>query len=293
MANSIKIKLDTSQYRLPTAEDITVGKQFVLRRNESARLLENRIDEVLKEVEERIMTICYKYDVEPTEFEINSRYNEKMMSEISEAMDDAEEEILSLIEEYSITALDGSDNKKNSLLAWMLLLGRNNSNLQQTLDKYLYKFMKDIESAVAALKFANIPLAQAITKAKTHLHTIYTMPEVQQAFKQADSFNATYIRSRGVVKGNVGLSNNGSTNVTNMAKTTLQMVWMRSQVMDCKEQGAVGIYVLRGSGYPCSPCDDNCGFHPIEESYGVLPVHPSCCCYAIPIFTKEQIKNIE
>lgn len=293
MADSIKIKLDTSQYRLPTTEEITAAKQFVLRRNEFARLLEERIDEVLKEAEEHIITICYKYDVEPTEFEISSRYNEQMMNEISEAMDEAEEEILSLIEDFSINALEGSDNKKNSLLAWMLLLGRKNRNLQQTLDTYLYKFMKDVEAAVAALKYTNVPLAQAITKAKTHLHTIYVMPEVQKAFKQAESFTATYIRSRGVVKGNVGLSNNGSTNVTNMAKTTLQMVWMRSQVMDYKEQGAIGLYVLRGSSYPCELCDDNCGFHPIEESYGVLPVHPSCCCYAIPVFTKEQIENLE
>jgi hypothetical protein len=286
MADNIKIKLDTSQYRLPTAEDITAAKQFVLRRNEYARLLEERIDEVLKEAEEHIITICYKYDVEPTEFEISSRYNEQMMNEISEAMDAAEEEILSLIEEYS-TRVTTDKDRISKLLAWMLLLGRKNRNLQQTLDTYLYKFMKDIEVAVAALKYASIPLAQAITKAKTHLHTIYVMPEVQQAFKQAESFTATYIRSRGVVKGNVGLSNNGSTNVTNMAKTTLQMVWMRSQVMDYKEQGAIGLYVLRGSSYPCALCDDNCGFHPIEESYGVLPVHPSCCCYAIPVFTKE------
>lgn len=292
MADSIKIKLDTSQYRLPTTEEITAAKQFVLRRNEFARLLEERIDEVLKEAEEHIITICYKYDVEPTEFEISSRYNEQMMNEISEAMDAAEEEILSLIEEYS-TRVTTDKDRTSKLLAWMLLLGRNNRNLQQTLDTYLYKFLKDVEVAVAALKFANVPLAQAITKAKTHLHTIYIMPEVQQAFKQAETFTATYIRSRGVVKGNVGLSNNGSTNVTNMAKITLQMVWMRSQVMDYKEQGAIGLYVLRGSSYPCAPCDDNCGFHPIEESYGVLPVHPHCCCYAIPVFTKEQIENIE
>lgn len=294
MADSIKIKLDTSQYRLPTTEDITAAKQFVLRRNESARLLEERIDEVLKEVEEKIMTICYKYDVTPTEFEISSRYNEQMMNEISETMDEAEEEILSLIEEYSINALDGSDNKKNSLLAWMLLLGRKNRNLQQTLDTYLYKFMKDIEAAVAALKFANIPLAQAITKAKTHLHTIYVMPEVQKAFKQAESFTATYIRSRGVVKGNVGLSNNGSTNVTNMAKTTLQMVWMRSQAMDFQEQGAIGYYQLRGSNYNCDVCDNEVGFHKGIADIFITPLpHPHCACYRIPVFTKEQIENIE
>lgn len=293
MAESIKISLDTSKYAIPTQEDIDTAKRFVLMREEYAQLLQTRIDEVLADAMERIITICYRYDVEPKMLYLSNGFNEQMMNEISEVMDEAEEDILSLIEEFSINKLDGSDNKKNSLLAWMLLLGRKNRNLQQTLDTYLYKFMKDIEAAVAALKYANIPLAQAITKAKTHLHTIYVMPEVQKAFKLAESFTATYIRSRGVVKGNVGLSNNGSTNVTNMAKTTLQMVWMRSQVMDYKEQGAAGLYVLRGSNYFCTPCDDNCGFHPIEESYGVLPVHPSCCCYAIPVFTKEQIGNIE
>lgn len=292
MADNIKISLDTSKYAIPTQEDINAAKRFVLMREEYAQLLQSRIDEVLADAMERIITICYRYDVDPKLLYLSNGFNEQMMNEISEAMDEAEEEILSLIEEYSTRVTTDKDRAK-TLLAWMLLLGRNNRNLQQTLDTYLYKFMKDIEAAVAALKYANIPLAQAITKAKTHLHTIYTMPEVQQAFKQAESFNATYIRSRGVVKGNVGLSNNGSTNVTNMAKTTLQMVWMRSQVMDYKEQGAAGLYVLRGSSYPCSPCDDNCGFHPIEDAYGVLPVHPSCCCYAIPIFTKEQIQNIE
>ncbi len=292
MAESIKISIDTSKYAIPTQEDIDTAKRFVLMREEYAQLLQSRIDEVLADAMERIITICYRYDVDPKLLYLSNGFNEQMMNEISEVMDETEEEIFSLVQEYS-TRVTNDKDRISKLLAWMLLLGRNSRNLQQTLDTYLYKFMKDIEAAVAALKYANVPLAQAITKAKTHLHTIYVMPEVQKAFKEAESFTATYIRSRGVVKGNVGLSNNGSTNVTNMAKTTLQMVWMRSQVIDYKEQGAAGLYVLRGSSYPCSPCDDNCGFHPIEESYGVLPVHPSCCCYAIPVFTKEQIKNIE
>ena len=284
--SSIIIKIDTSKYRTPTTADIEAAKAFVISRNKHARTLEERIDEVLKEAEERIITICYKYDVAPTEFEISSRYNEQMMNEISEAMDEAEEEILSLIEEYSTRVTTDKDRAKN-LLAWMLLLGRNNRNLQQTLDTYLYKFMKDVEAAVAALKYANVPLAQAITKAKTHLHTIYVMPEVQKAFKQAESFTATYIRSRGIVKGNVGLSNNGSTNITNMARITLQMVWMRSQAMDYQED-AVAYYVLRGSSYPCEICDNACGFHMIDEMEYFPPLHPHCCCYAIPIYAIEQ-----
>ena len=294
MADSIKISLDTSKYAIPTQEDMDAAKRFVLMREEYAQLLQSRIDEVLADAMERIITICYRYDVDPKLLYLSNGFNEQMMNEISETMDEAEEEILSLIEEYSINALDGSDNKKNSLLAWMLLLGRKNRNLQQTLDTYLYKFMKDIEAAVAAVKYANIPLAQAITKAKTHLHTIYVMPEVQKAFKQAESFTATYIRSRGVVKGNVGLSNNGSTNITNMARITLQMTWMRSQAMDFQEQGAIGYYQLRGSNYNCDVCDNEVGFHKGIADIFITPLpHPHCACYRIPVFTKEQIENIE
>lgn len=285
MADNIKIKLNTSQYKSPTQADINAAKQFILRRNDYARILEGKIDDLLEIAAQEIVTICYKYNVSPKDFVISSQYNEQMMNEIVKVMDDLETEILSLINEYSTKATDDK-TRRNILAAWIALLGRGNSNLQDTLDRYLYKFMKDIEAAVAALKYANRKLPDAITKVKTYLHSIYTMPEVIAAFKQADDFNATYIRSRGVAKGNVGLSNNGSTNITNMAKITLNMAWMRSQAMDFMEDGAVGVYVLRGSSYPCVSCDENCGFHPIKESYGVLPVHPNCQCFAVPIYAK-------
>lgn len=289
MAGTITIKLDNEIYIQPTQDDIQSAKLFVRQRNEYASLLVDMIDDILKETEEKIITICYKHDVNPQKFSISSVYNEQMADEIFDVMDDSEEKIFRLIQEYS-TRVSNDKDRVSKLLAWMLLLGRNNRNLRQTLDKYLYKFMKDIEAAVAALKFAKTPLAQAITKAKTYLHSIYTMPEVQQAFKHADSFTATYIRSRGVVKGNVGLSNNGSNNVTNMARITLHMVWMRSQAMDFREQGAIGYYQLRGSNYNCSICDDGTGFHKGIADIFLNPLpHPSCQCYRIPIFSKEQV----
>ena len=286
MADSIRIKLDTSKYAVPTQDDILAAKRFVLRREEYARLLQSRIDEILSEAAEKVVKICYRYDIDPKNIYFSSAFNEKMMDEISDVMNEADDEIIDLIFEYS-TRVTNDKDRISALLLWMATLGRGNRNLQDTLDGYLYKTMKDWESAIAALRFANVSLADAVTKIKTHLHTIYTMPEVLAAFRKSSEFTATYIRNKGVQQGGVGLSNNGSTNVTNMARITLQMVWMRSQAMDYKEQGAIGLYVLRGSSYPCALCDDNCGFHQIEESYGVLPVHPSCCCYAIPIFSKD------
>ena len=288
MAESIKIKLDGSQYRLPTQEDITSAKQFILRRNDYARLLESKVDDCLEDAAQEIVRICYKYNVDPKEFAINSKYNEKMMDEIADVMDELEADIMSLIYDYSLRVTD-DEKHRNLLAAWIALLGRGNNNLQDTLDGYLYKTMKDWEAAIAALRFANVAMADAVTKVKSNLHSIYTMPEVTAAFRHADDFNATYIQSHGVMAGGVGLSNNGSTNVTNMARLTLQMAWMREQGIEFDESGAAGYYQLRGSAYPCSVCDDEVGFHKgLEDLYTKPYPHPHCCCYRIPIFALEE-----
>ena len=288
--STLTIKLDTSQYVPPTQDDINSAKRYILRRNEYARLLESKIDDLLEDAATKIVTICYRYNIEPEKFFIGSEYNEKMMEEIASVMDQLEEEILDLIDEYSTAMLDDDKkDRKTALLLWLATLGRGNRNLQDTLDGYLYKTMKDWEAAIAALVYSGASIASAVTKIKTYLHTIYTMPEIISAFKNAEKFTATYIRSRGVMQGGVGLSNNGSTNVTQMAKTTLNMAWMRSQAMDFQEDGVAGYYQLRGSSYPCSICDDEVGFHPgIADIYIKPYPHPHCCCYRIPIY-KLQI----
>lgn len=280
--SKVVIKLDTKKYQAPSQQDIDAAKQFILQREENARMLEDKIDELLADAAEKIVIICYRYDVDPQKLYIASGFNEQMMNEIAEVMDELEEEILAMMQEYATRSTKDRD-RINALLLWMASLGRGNRNLRDTLEGYLYKFMKDLEAAVAALRYANATMAEAVTKVKTHLHTIYTMPEVLAAFKEASTFAATYIQSKGVQKGGVGLQKNGSTNVTKMARVTLQMAWMRSYRMDFEESGAVGFYVLRGSSYPCSLCDSKVGFHVIDETDCFPPFHPNCCCYVIPI----------
>lgn len=292
MNDIITISLDTSRYIQPVKEDIFSAKQFILRREEYARILEAKVDDSLANAAQEIVTICYKYNVDPLKFSISSQYNEQMMAEIAEVMDNVEQEIMDYIYEYS-TAVTDDRNHINTLMAWMATLGRGNRNLVDTLDGYLYKAMKDWETAIAALRFAKVEMAVAVTKIKSHLHSIYTMPEVKATFNHTDDFNATYIRSRGVMQGGVGLSNNGSTNVTNMAKITLQMAWMKEQSMEYEEDGATGYYVLRGSSYPCELCDSMVGFHKMEDIDGYPPYHGHCCCYVIPIFSSETNNNGE
>lgn len=291
MAESIKIRLDESRYIPPTQDDIREAKQYVLRREDNARQLRDSVDEVLSNLAEDIVTCCYKYNVDPYTFTISSSYNEDMMAEISDFMDDAELEILDLIYDYSTKATKDNDHIA-ALIAWLATLGRGNRNLQDTLDGYLYKTMKDFEAAIAAMRFMGVKLSDAVTKLKTYMHSVYTMPEVLTAFRRRQNFNAAYIRLGGVQPGAVGLSNNGSTNVTNMATITSQMAWMREQGVQMRESGASGYYQLRGSTFNCDLCDDEVGFHPNLDEIETAPYpHPHCKCYRVPIY-KNEMGNI-
>ena len=293
MAQPIKIKLDTSKYKTPTQEDIAAAKRFINLREEYAGVLGERIDAIIADGAERIVTICYQYNADPKTLYFSSAFNSDMMSEISEVMDDIEDRILSLIYEYSTRVTDDMD-RISILAAWMALLGKDSNNLQGTLDNYLYKMMKDLEAAIAALRYHGVPLADAINIVKSHLHSIYTIPQVVATFKRWQEFAATYIRSRGIQYGAVGISNNGSTNVVNMARITLQLTWKHNQQLDFEEDDTIaGYVVLRGSNYNCDPCDENATFHPIDDTDGYPPVHPHCLCFAVPIHSKEELSALE
>ena len=132
MADNITIKLDTSKYQAPSLEDVTAAKRYVLRREDTARALEDRIDDILREVAEQVVIICYKYNVNPKEFTITASYNKDMMAEISAVMDDAEDAILDLIDDYATRCTDDRE-RKNILWLWIATLGSRNRTLAQTL----------------------------------------------------------------------------------------------------------------------------------------------------------------
>ena len=285
---AIQIKIELPKYKAPTQEDIEAAKRFILDREEYAALLSDEIDSRLGDAAERIVLICYAYGIEPTKLLFSTAFNENMMNEISSVMDDLESEVLELIYENSLQVTD-DEARIESLREWMASLGKGDKDLEATLDDYLYKTMKDWEAAIAAMMYAKMSVSEAVTTIKTHLHSIYTIPAVLAAFKIAERFAAKYIAQRGVQPGAVGISNNGSTNVVNMAKTTLQMTWMRSQALDFEAQGAAGYYQLRGSDFPCDICDEEEGFHEdINEILTKSYPHPHCQCFRVPIYINEE-----
>lgn len=278
----------------PTQADVHEAKQYILQRNQAEIILAGLIDEVLKDYIGRIVRLCYQYNINPTDF--NFAATEELRRKVYALLDDMEEEILSLIEEYAIP-LDKKNKRHPILLAWLLTLGTHNWNFRTTLQYYIYRFSKDIEAAVAAMRFAGISQTMAISLIRSALHEPYSLPQVIAAIKSGQFFTADMIRTGGVKtdpithRPTVGLSRVGATNITTMARTTLAMTWMRSKYLEMQEQGAAGYFVFRGSDYPCPACDfETTYFHPINNGM-VLPIHSHCCCFAVFVNSKPDTND--
>lgn len=292
--SNLKIKLDTSKYRLPTQEEIDKAKKFILKRENTANSLETLIDNILVDAAGEIAQICLKYNIPAKDFKMTA--NKQMFAEGEKVMDRIEGEIMSLIQEYSLKVTD-SEARKKMLALYISSLGRGNNNLQKTLYGYLYRYLYDLEAIIASMKLAmennaNFSPSIAISKIKSSQHSIYNTPEVKYAMsaKNLAIMQAMYIRSRGVHKdltglSYIGVSNSNANNVVNMAKNTMTMAWMRNVAIEFQEDNEiVGFWVARGSSYDCKICNSQVGFHKKEDLGGLPLYHSRCCCVAIPIY---------
>lgn len=295
MAQDITLKLP-SGINAPTQEDINAAKEYVLERSRAEIALASAVDDILKEYAERMIRVCYKYNIDPQNFSFGA--NDSMRQEIYAILDDLLEDLLSLIEEDSVP-----QNRRNkhygAIISWLATLGTHNKDLKWTTQYYISRFSKDVEALVAAMKYAGYDVNKAVNRSKSILHTLYTSPEVLAAMKSGKMFNAEAIISGGTKydpfthKPSVGLSKYGATNLVTMARSTLAKAWMKSEFMEAEDEGMGGYYVFRGSSYPCSHiCDLECGwFHPMSMGM-VCPLHSSCQCWVLYVKSdKGEITN--
>lgn len=286
MAEPIKIQL-SDKYQPVTDADIRTAKNFILRRESAANGLSALIDGLLEDAAANITMLCYQFNVRPEEFQISSNYNEKLYELICNILDELEDEIMDLMLEYA-TKCTESDKKRSMLLPWILALGIRGKSLQQITEKRIWSFSRDVEAMIIACRMANIDRTKAISRIKSNLKSVYTIPEMKVAFAHAAEQKNIFIRSHGVKHGYRGNSNSEAVNIERMAKYTVEKAWMHQQYENYKANDEIqGYFVIRGSTFPCQLCDSMVGFHPIEDIDGYPLYHPSCVCTAIPVRIKK------
>lgn len=292
----MKIDIDTTKYQIPTQKEVDDAKKYILRRENYAQVLESRVDAILTDAAGRIAQICLKYNIPAKDFTMTS--NQKMFQEVSEVMDEVDEEIMALIQQFS-TIPAKSESHKHLLLLWISTLGRANMNLQQTLDGYLNRYLYDLEALVAAYKlrmekYPSLKQSTVIAQIKSAQRSVYTTPAVVSAMRGVNQMQARYIRTHGVHRDNiplpiVGRSSSNANNVISMAKQTMQMAWMKEYMNEMSDMdGIAGYYVMRGSSYPCDYCQSFVGFHPIQDTDSLPLYHGNCRCFAIPVLNIDK-----
>lgn len=283
MADSINIVLPQG-YEAPTEDDISKAKRWTLLRNENAARLSSLIESRLQDAIRELTKIGYKYNCKPEDFQFSQ--DENLREEVADIMNNLEDDIMELVEEYSLNESD-DEERRNNLLPWLLALhSKNTDSLSETLHERLTQFLFDTEAQIAAMKLSKYSQSKAITRCLSTMHSVYIAPEVIAAFKKKSA--ARYLKTRGVHEGNQGLSSSGAVNIENFGDMTARMAWSHSQYIQALEEGKDGYLCFRGSTYPCDLCDEVCSvFHPIEQGM-VLPVHGHCACYAVFITRKNN-----
>jgi hypothetical protein len=269
-------------YETPTDDDIKRAKRWTLLRNRNAAVLSDRITEILQDAIREMVRIAYKYNCTPENFQFSQ--DKKLREDIAALLSEMEDEIMELVEIYSLNETADAE-RRSLLLPWLAALSsKGNKGLKATLHARVRQFMYDTEAQIAAMKLAGYGQTKATNRSVSTMHAVYTAPEVLAAFKRKSA--AMYINSHGTHYGNVGLSSSGANNVESFGRQTATIAWMKSQLLDFVDRGAAGYYQMRGSAYECDICDSQVGLH-IGNFVNDLYPHNNCMCFRVPVWVKE------
>lgn len=201
----------------------------------------------------------------------------KLLVELSdEVLEDAEERMLRAIKET-----DAEEEDEDAIIAWV----KTNKDAQTNLDKYA-SHLKFILEGWLAIGFAEkLSKGNLITDIFTYIANPYVSPQWQRAFKEGQDYASEIISSGGYHWGK-GTPISVLSGMSIVEADLINTAYNRGLIFGFAARGAIGYKVYRGSNYDCPDCDEVCAVvHKIDEY--VLPVHPNCVCYAVPIFSGE------
>lgn len=253
--------------RQPTEADIEAAKAYLRQRIECEQAMATLLESAMKEAANEIVEICYSAGVNPQSF----RYSD-LPVRVQFDIDAVIERLKETIDDYFLT-LTVADHEENRDKILPFVLGENHgSTFDERLADYCDKYKNELILLIGAGLFLGIgksALAKSIGENLKH-------PYANQLLAEGIDTPLTYGRGR---------SNAMFTAISGLTKYGIESAWMRHWELKTESDGAIGWLVQRGSLFPCSQCDDNCGFHSIDEGTQ-LPQHLSCCCYAVPIYLK-------
>lgn len=251
----------------PSEKDIEAAKAYLRERLEYERAMSSMLEQAMKDAAEKIVDICYSAGVNPH----TSRYSDFPVR-IQYQIDDIIRKLQSDIDDYFQTFAI-ADHEENSDKILPFILGeQNGSTFEERLSDYCDKYRDELMLLIGAGLFLGIAESALVKSIGENLRHPYKNQML------ADGIAAPLSYGR-------GRSNSMLNAIDVLTKYGIETAWMKHWELKTAADGCVGWVVKRGSTWNCEMCDENCGFHPADEGTN-LPQHPSCCCFAVPIYLK-------
>lgn len=245
--------------RQPTEKEIEVAKRYLIKRLDAELSMVRNLEKLFRDAARRIVEVCYKYNTTPFRLVMTSAMRdeiEKIIEELKEQITDA---YLTLC-----GACVPKDEDEGPLLLFALKQGADD-DFSKSLGGHLDNFKREMELLVGAGLFLGLSAKATADSIGKHLRKPWHNPDLAEAVDAP----LTYGRGR---------TNSMFTATGNLTKQGIAKTWMRGYYNSNPD--VEGYWVMRGSSYPCSLCDEQTGWHPGE--YELPPYHLSCCCIAVP-----------
>ena len=238
----------------PNSSDILEAKEYIRKRLDAELAMEHYLDRQLLKAAREIVSLAYSYNIPPTQFSFD--YDMVLSFKVSQII----AKLKTLIEEYDIMLALSTPKMEEETLTEHIFREIDGITYSQRLNTYTNKFKSELESFISAGLIAGLS-SSGLTN------------EIKKTYKHPKQGSIISDKVKGF---------SSYSRLLLLARHTIADAWMYADGEWMRKNGAVGYMVYRGSSYPCSVCDMTVGYHPINDY--VLPVHPNCMCYAVPVY---------
>ena len=240
--------------------------------------VEKRYREKLPQIIRECMAFAYLG--KSFRFDVNTELDNTVNKRLIELGD----EILADIETRAKKAIKYAEEEDDeaTILAYMKR-EQDGEDLITRIDKHNSNFRYFLEGWMAIGIVNGLSQTDILSNIFRYMHNVYVSDLWNDAFKQGYLSDA--IRTRGYRFGK-GILRNPIDALSEIEKHSINEAFQYGRFLKYQKDGAIGYTIHRNSSFDCPYCDSFTGVvHPMDVC--LLPLHPRCVCYSMPVFKSK------
>lgn len=213
--------------------------------------------------------------------DLDSRVNEELIA-LSDSLRNAIFKHLKTAFEVNV---DVSEEDKEAAITY-ISREIEGQNLTARLDGYMSDMKRQLEAYIAAGFYYKIAAEDIVTQYMLNIESPLNSNLMKEAYLNRNDFLTPLIVGLGITYGK-GRYVSPLANVKRLEQMSIIEGYDYALYHGWKRKGVENYHVYRGSSYPCAICEIMANrTYPITEL--VLPFHPNCVCFAVPVTDKAR-----